>query len=141
MIGGIFMVLVTLWVYQSAVRAKVDRLLFWVALCAIVFLAVQVLSVNFNIYLLESFRGGEGDVDYERALTSIGDRKNEGGFQGLWGALLSIFLELMPPLAGVLVVAFIKTKFMLKEPLTITNLFSGIKEMFVGIKNSFKTTD
>ena len=141
MIGGIFMVLVALWIYQSAVRAKTDKVLFWVALCAVVFLAVQILAVNANIYLLESFKGGDVGGDYERAITSVGDRKNEGGFQGFWGVLLSVFLELMPPIAGVLVVAFIKTKFMLKEALTLSNLSSGIKEMFVGIKNSFKTAD
>lgn len=140
MIGGVFMVLVALWVYQSAVQAKVDKVLFWVALCAIVFLVVQVLAVNANIYILEGFKSDVGG-DYERAITSVGDRKNAGGFQGFWGMLLSVFLELMPPAAGVIVVAFIKTKFMLKEALTLANLFSGIKEMFVGIKNSFKTAD
>ena len=139
MIGGIIMVLVTLWVYQSGVRAKVDRLLFWVILCALIFLVVQWLAVYFNIAL--SARGTDVNIDYERAASSIGDRKNSGGFQGLWGSLKSVFFELFPPAVGFLTVAFIRTKLMLKESLSVSNLFSGLKEMFVGIKNSFKTAE
>ncbi len=140
MIGGIIMILVVLWVYQSAMRAKVEKVLFWVALCAVLFLIIQVLSVNFNIYLLEAFRGGGGDADYERDLVSVGDRKNEGGFQGFWGVLLSLFLELLPPVLGIVSVAFVRTKYMLKEELNLANMFSGIKELFIGIKDSFKTS-
>ena len=54
MIGGIIMILVVLWVYHSAVQAKVDKVLFWVVVCAAVFLTVQFLAVQMNIYLLES---------------------------------------------------------------------------------------
>jgi hypothetical protein len=53
---------------------------------------------------------------------------------------MPVIFELLPPTAGVLAVAFIRTRFILKEALTPANLFSGIKEMFVSIKNSFKTT-
>ena len=142
MIGGIVMILVVLWVYQSAMRAKVERVLLWVAVCAILFLIVQVFSVNFNIYILEALRGsGTGDENYERDLMSIGARKNEGGFQGFWGVLLSLFLELFPPAFGVVAVGLVRTKLILKEELNVKNIFSGIKELFVGIKNSFKTSD
>ena len=64
MIGGIVMILVTLWVYHSAVRAKVNKVLVWVAVCAGVFLAVQLFAVNLNIYLLEALKG-DGNVGYE----------------------------------------------------------------------------
>jgi len=141
MIGGIVMIIAALWVYQSAMRAKVNNVLMWVGICAVAFFVVQMLLVQFNIYILESIRGGEADTGYERDLLSIGDRKNEGGFQGAGGVLLSIFFELMPPIAGFLAVAVIRNKFVLKEEFNLSNLFSGIKEMFQGIKQSFKTTE
>jgi len=67
--------------------------------------------------------------------------KNEGGFQGAGGYLLSVFLELMPPLAGVLAVAFVRLKFVTKETFSVGNLFSGIKEMFTSIGQSFKSPE
>lgn len=139
MIGGIVMILVVLWVYHSAVQAKVDKVLFWVVVCAVVFLVVQFFAVQMNIYLLESLKGDIGS-DYERSIASIGDRKNQSGFQGFLGALLSVFLELMPPVLGVLAVAFVKTKFILKQELKLANLFSGMKETFLAIKESFKAS-
>ena len=142
MIGGIVMILVAVWVYQSAARAKTGNALFWVILCSAVFLAVQFMAVYFNVYLLETLKGGGFESGYERDIASIGDRKTKGGiFQGFSGTLLSIIFELTPPLLGVLAVAIIRTKFMLKEALNVSNLFSGIKELFVSIKESFKTSE
>ena len=54
---------------------------------------------------------------------------------------MSVFFELFPPFAGFLAVAVVKTLVIFKQPLTIGNLFGGIKEMFVSIKDSFKTTN
>jgi hypothetical protein len=140
MIGGIIMIFVVLWIYQSAMKEKVDNVLMWVAISAVVFYGVQMLMVSSNVYILESIRGGEADANYERALTSVGDRKNAGGFQGASGYLLSVFFELMPPIAGFLAVAFIRIKFITKASFSMGNLFSGIKEMFISIKESFKNT-
>ncbi len=138
MIGGILIILVAVWVYQSLMRANKENVMMWVAASAALFFAVQFLLVDVNIAIMEALKADpEG---YERDLTSIGDRKNEGGFQGFFGILTSVFFELFPPAAGVLAVALLKTLVILKQPLTIGNLFSGIKEMFVSIKNSFKTT-
>jgi len=141
MIGGILMVLAVVWVYQSAIKAKINNPLLWVAIAAGVFFAVQTLLVQGNVYILEALRGGSGDANYERDLLSVGDRKNEGGFQGAGGYLLSVFLELMPPLAGVLAVAFVRLKFVTKETFSVGNLFSGIKEMFTSIGQSFKSPE
>jgi hypothetical protein len=138
MIGGIIMIFAALWMYQSAMKAKVDNVVMWVAISVVVFYAVQLLMVSSNVYILEAIRGGEANTNYERDLTSIGDRKNAGGFQGVGGYLLSLFFELMPPIAGVLAVAVIRIKFVTKESFSVGNLFSGIKEMFLSIKNSFK---
>lgn len=140
MIGGIIMIIVALWAYQSAMKANTDKALMWVAICAGTFFVVQMLLVQVNVYLLESIRGSEADAGYERSLTSIGDRKNIGGFQGAGGALLSIFFELMPPAIGFLAAAFVRLKFITKERLTVGNLFGGLKDTFVSIKDSFKNT-
>lgn len=141
MIGGILMILTVLWVYQSVIKAKVNNPWMWVAIAAGVFFAVQMLLVQANVFILESIRGGEADANYERDLLSVGDRKNQGGFQGVGGFLLSVFFELMPPLAGVLAVAFVRLKFITKESFSIGNLFSGVKEMFSSITKSFKSPD
>ena len=141
MIGGILMILAVLWVYQSAMKAKINNPLMWVAIAAGVFFAVQALLVQANVYILEAVRGGAADAGYERDLLSIGDRKNQGGFQGVGGFLLSVFFELMPPIAGVIAVAVVRLKFVTKESFSIGNLFSGIKEMFSSILQSFKSPE
>lgn len=138
MIGGIFMIFVAVWVYQSAVRAKVNNMLYWVMGSAVTFFVVQFLLVEFDITLLESLRSSEGGASYEAV--NGADRKNEGDFQGFGGVLESLFFELMPQIAGFLAVAVVRNRFMLKEPLNVTNLFSGVKEMFLSIKNSFKAS-
>jgi hypothetical protein len=135
------MILAVLWIYQSAIKAKVSNPLMWVAIGAGVFFVVQMLLVQANVFILESIRGSGADANYERDLLSIGDRKNEGGFQGVGGFLLSVFFELMPPLAGVLAVAFVRLKFITKESFSVGNLFGGIKEMFTSITKSFKSPD
>ena len=138
MIGAIFMIFVAIWIYQSAARAKVQNMFYWVVGSIVTFFAVQFLLVEFDIYLLEALRSSEGGAVYEGE--NGADRKNEGDFQGFGGVLESLFFELMPQITGFLAVAILRNRFMLKEPLTVTNLFSGIKELFIGIKNSFKTT-
>jgi hypothetical protein len=141
MIGAAIMIFSILWVYQSAMRAKVSNPIIWVIGCAVVFFASQALLIGGSVDVLESLRGGEADANYERDLLSVGDRKNIGGFQDAKGTLVSVFMELMPPVAGFFIIAIIRNKFMLKEPLTIGNLFSGLKEMFQSIKQSFKTPE
>lgn len=137
MIGGVIMVLTCIWVYQSLMRAGKDNVTMWVAICGVIFFAVQFFLVDSTVYIMEALK--DAPEGYERELTSVGDRKNEGGFQGFFGVLLSLFLELMPPIAGFIAVAFVRTKVILKEALTPANLLSGIKEMFSSIKQSFKT--
>jgi hypothetical protein len=141
MIGAFIMIFSILWVYQSAVRGKVNNPIIWVIGCAAVFIASQTLLIWGSVDILETLRGGEADANYERDILSVGDRKNMGGFQGAKGTFISVFMELMPPVAGFLVIAIVRNKFMLKEPLTIGNLFGGLKEMFLSIKQSFKVPE
>lgn len=139
MIGGMIMILVAVWLYQSALKAKTSNLLMWVAVGSIAFFVVQLLMVEVNVNLLESLRSSETGAGYEAV--DGADRKNEGGFQGFGGVLESLFFELMPPFTGFLAAAFIRVKFITKEAIGITTLFGGLKEMFEGIKNSFKTSE
>ncbi|PPC90495.1 MAG: hypothetical protein CTY34_07570 [Methylobacter sp.] len=141
MIGGIIMIFAALWVYQSALKAKVSNVLMWVGVCVVAFFVTQTLLVQVNVYILELIRESESTAGYERDLTSIGDRKNEGGFQGVLGVLLSVFFELMPPLVAFLVVAIIRAKFVLKAGFSLDVLFGGFKEVFESIKQSFKPAE
>ena len=136
MIGGIVMVLTVIWVYQSLMKVKKNNVLFWVGGCALTFLVIQVLFYNINIMIINGLEGTVSE-EYDRELTSVGDRKTQ---EGAGGAILPVIFELLPPIAGFLMVAVIRTLFIMKEALTPANLFSGIKEMFSSIKNSFKTS-
>lgn len=140
MISGIIMVLVVIWVYQTALKAKTDNLLFWVAASGVIFLGVVGIFYFIDVATLESFRSSESTPGYEKDLLSVGDRKNEGGFEGGKGILLSTFFELMPSVAGFFAVAAFRVKFILKTTFAPANLFSGISEMFVSIGGSFKST-
>lgn len=137
MIGGIVMVLTTIWVYQTMIKTKKNNVLLWVAGCAIVFLVVQVMFYNVNIAIVDGMEGKDVGGEYDRDLTSVGDRKTQ---EGAGGWFMPVLFELLPPAAGVLSVALIRTVLILKEAVTPANLFSGIKDLFISIKDSFKTS-
>ncbi len=142
MIGAMVMIFVAIWIYQSAIKNNTGNAVMWACIAAGVFMASQLLLVNFQVFLLEEFRSDKGGENYERDLTSIGDRKNEGGFQSGGGVFLSLLLEFMPPVVGLLLAAVIRAVFMLKQGISINTLFGGIVEMFTetfaSIVNSFK---
>lgn len=137
MIGGIVMVLTAIWVYQSMMKAKKPNVLVWVAACAAAFFAVEFISQIFCIEIIDALGGKDIGDSYDRDLASVSDRRtqeNPGGF------FINSLCELFPSITGFLAVAVIRTLIILKEGLTPANLFSGVKEMFVSIKESFKTS-
>jgi hypothetical protein len=136
MISGMVMILVALWFYQSAMKAKVSNVLMWVAIGAIGFFALVSILQFVNIHILESFRASEGGANYE-ALQGA-DRKNAGDFLGFSGYLKSLYEELSPSIVGFLAIAVVRLKFITKESFSVANLFGGLKEMFQSIKQSFK---
>jgi len=145
MIGGIIIVLVAIWFYQTAVKAENQNAFLWVAIGAITFFAAQFMLVDLNVWILEIVRENRSaDLLPERDLISIGDRVTQDARGGVSGFLLSVFFELMPPVGGVVAAAFVRTLVMLKEKPTPANLFSGFGEMVKGIlmaiKDSVKTT-
>ena len=139
MISGMVMIFVALWFYQSAVKAKASNVIMWVAIGAVGFFVLQLLLVNVNIYILESFRASEGGAGYEAIQGA--DRKNEGDFLGFAGILKSLYLEISPSIVGFLAIAFVRLKFITKESFSVANLFGGLKEMFQNIKQSFKSPE
>ncbi|MEI8209575.1 MAG: hypothetical protein D0528_00435 [Methylococcales bacterium] len=137
MISGMIMIFVAIWIYQTAAKAKVGNVLLWVAGGAIAFFALVFLFQTININILESFRSSEGGAAYE-ALNGA-DRKNEGDFTGFGGIVKSLYEELSPSIISFVIIAFLRLKFITKEALSVNSLFSGLKEMFAGVKNSFKS--
>lgn len=139
MIGGMVMVFVALWIYQSAMKANLNNVIYWVAASAIAFYVAQFLLVEVNIYILESFRASEGGAGYEGIHGA--DRKNQGDFIGFVGILKSVYLELTPPIISFIGIAFLRLKFITKESFSVGALFGGIKEMFQSVKHSFKAPE
>ena len=137
MIGGIVMVLTAIWIYQTMMKAKKSNVLMWVAICAVGFFAVEFISQVFCIEIIDALGGKDIGDNYDRDLASVSDRRtqeNPGGF------FINALCELFPSIAGVLAIAAVRTLVILKEAPTPANLFSGIKEMFVSIKDSFKAS-
>ncbi len=135
MIGGIVMILTVIWVYQTLMKEKKGNVLLWVGICAVAFLAIQVLFYNINVMIVDAMEGKDVGGEYDRDLTSVGDRKTQ---EGAGGWFMPVVFELLPPIAGFLSVAVIRTLLIMKQALTPANLFSGVKEMFNSILNSFK---
>ena len=139
MISGMIMVFVAIWLYQSAMKAKLDNVILWVAGGAIAFFFLVFLLQYININILESFRASEGGSAYE-AINGA-DRKNQGDFTGFTGILKSLYEELSPSIISFLIIAFLRLKFITKESFSVANLFGGLKEMFQNIKQSFKSPE
>ncbi|MEI6146812.1 MAG: hypothetical protein WCP66_10375 [Methylococcales bacterium] len=133
------MIFIAIWLYQSAMKAKIDNAMIWVGGGAILFFFLVFLFQSININILESLRSSEGGSAYE-ALNGA-DRKNQGDFTGFAGILKSLYEEFSPSLFSFAIIAFLRLKFITKESLSAANLFSGISEMFQKIKQSFKSPE
>ena len=136
MISGIIMVLTVIWVYQSLVKVKKGNTLWWVAGCAALFFGTLVVADIFCIEIIDALGGKDIGGDYDPSLTDARDRKTQEAAGGLF---MPFICETFPSITSFLVVAVIRTQFILKAALTPANLFSGFKEMFISIKDSFKT--
>ncbi|MDD5462431.1 MAG: hypothetical protein PHG00_12485 [Methylococcales bacterium] len=120
-------------------KVKANNVMMWVAIGAVGFFALVWLLQSVNVYILESLRSNEGGAGYEAIQGA--DRKNQGDFLGFAGILKSLYLELSPSIIGFVAIAFVRLKFLTKENFSVSHLFSGIKEIFGSIKQSFKTTE
>jgi hypothetical protein len=138
MISGIVMSLTVIWVYQTLLKAKTKNLLLWVCACGALFLGGVFLMYIFCNEFVDIMEKDIGD-QYDPSLTDVRDRKTQ---EGPGGVIMPFLCELLPSVVGFFAVAFLRTQVILKQSLTPANIFSGIKEMFVSIKDSFtKTSD
>jgi hypothetical protein len=93
--------------------------------------------------LVQAEKTGRKDTDMGQfkdsscSMVHGGDRQDEERYLGFSGVLKSLYFELMPQIAGFLLIAFLRLKFITKEELNVTNALSGIKEIFTSIKQSF----
>ena len=148
MIGGFIIILVAMWMYQSALKSEKSNLLLWVVVGSITFFIVQMILVKMNIIVMDMIRESDGAIDAtNRSLISIGDRAGRDDNSGsLFGIIFSIYLELFPPFIGVVAAGLVRIFFILDEQPTKDNLvsylkinlFAGIVPMLVSIKDSFK---
>lgn len=107
MIGGLLTIFVACWVYQGAVSVNRGKIFKWVIIGAILFYVVQVTVMGLEIY----FFVDEDDAD----LTSE-----------LGGRIQATYRELMPSIIALLVAGVYRTKLVMKEKLSIGNIFSGM---------------
>lgn len=170
MIGGIIMVLVAIWIHQTAVRVKMPNALLWTAGAAVIFFVTQFVLIEVNIGLFDlggskteskamqsssdkacepvdasdkpkaDKDGDMGGLNSNCSVVHGADRQDEERYQGFGGVLKSLYFELFPQILSFLLIAFLRLKYITKEELSAANLFSGLKEMFVSIKDSFKAS-
>ena len=139
--GGLIAILIAIWIYRTAIEEKTGNALFWVAGSFVVYLAIQITMIYFNVMIIETF-----DTDISAAYDSAGglnarDNADTAGLQsGSGGTFIGIIFEILPFVVPFFAIAVIRLMLMLKQPFNFMALFGGIKEMFLSIKNSFKTT-
>ncbi|MDO9212568.1 MAG: hypothetical protein Q7U23_01895 [Methylococcales bacterium] len=171
MIGAVVMIFVAIWIYQTAIKAKMSNVIVWAAAAAAIFFVTQfmLIEVNVNVFSLDgskteskmmsstdeaceddkkaSVKEGEKDDDmgqFKNSSCSVvhgNDRQDEERYLGFSGMLKSLYFELAPQILGFLLIAFLRLKFITKEAMSVGNLFGGIKEMFQSIKQSFKSPE
>ena len=170
MIGGIIMILVAIWIHQTAVRVKMPNSMLWTAGAAVIFFVTQFVLIELNIGLFDldgtkteskqmlssSDKACEPVDANDKSKSKIDgdmsgltsncsnvhgeDRQDKERYQGFGGALKSLYFELFPQILSFLLIAFLRLKYITKEELNAGNLFSGLKEMFSSIKDSFKAS-
>lgn len=139
--GGIIAILVAIWVYRTALEHKTGNVFYWVAGSFVVFLLAQFLAIQFNGMIIEMF-----DTDTTAEYDTAGglkarDNSDTAGLQsGTGGSLIGVIFELLTWILPFFVVAILRQLIMLKQSFSLMGLFDGLKEMFISIKNSFKTS-
>lgn len=168
MIGAVVMIFVAIWIYRTALK---DKIMWAAAAAAIFFVTqFALIEVNVSVFDLDgskteskvmkgaadeacinddtkAVKAGDKDGDMgqfkESHCSAVHgeDRQDEERYQGFSGVLKSLFFELSPQILGFLLIAFLRLKIITKEQLSTATLFGGLKEMFVGIKDSFKSPE
>lgn len=141
MFGGLISILIAIWIYRTAVEAKTGNMLYWVVGSVVVFLSLQLMMTYFNAAIVDSFDRDLGTSYDSAGGLNVRDNSDTAGLQsGSGGTLIGIMFEILPLMVPFFVIAIIRQLLMLKQPFSFMGLFGGIKDMFAGIKNSFKTS-
>jgi hypothetical protein len=140
--GGIISILIAIWIFRTAREAKTGNTLYWVAGSVVVFLVVQTIMIYFNAMIIEIF-DGDVSIEYDNAGgLNARDNSDTAGLQsGTGGTFIGIIFEFLPFIVSFFVIAVLRLLVMLKQPFGFMPLFSGIKETFIGIGDSFKVSD
>lgn len=140
--SGIIAILIAIWIYRTAVDAKTGNTFYWVVGSVVVFMLLKAIMIYFNAMIIEIF-DGDVSLEYDNAGgLNRRDNSDTAGLQsGSGGTLIGILFELSPAIIPFFGVAVLRLLVMLKQPFGFLALFSGIKETFVAISNSFKTSD
>jgi hypothetical protein len=172
MIGAVITVFVAIWIYQSAMKAKLANVTMWWAGAAVAFYVMQVVLVGINVSVFDldgtktestamlkaddeaciamkaaqkaSLKAGEKDGDMGQfkdsscSMVHGEDRQDKERYSGFSGVLKSLYFELFPCILSFLAIAFLRVKFITKEAFSVTTLFGGLQEMFVGIYQDIK---
>lgn len=137
MIGGVIMVLTAIWVYQTLMKAKKPNVILWVAACAALFFITEFMVSLFCIEIIDALGGKDIGGNYDPSLAEVHDRKTQEGPGGL---IMPFLCELLPSFVGVVAVAAVQSAVILKQGLNPATMFGGMKEMFLSIRDSFKTS-
>ncbi len=141
MFGGLISILIAIWIYRTAIEAKTGNTLYWVAGSVIVFLSVQLMMTYFNAIIVDSYDRDLGGGYDDAGGLNVRDHSDTAGLQsGSGGTLIGIIFEILPLIVPFFIIAVIRQLLMLKQSFSFFGLFGGIKDMFAGIKNSFKNT-
>jgi len=140
--GGIISILIAIWIYRTAVEAKTGNALYWVAGSVIVFLVVQTIMIYFNAIIIDMFDTDISDTYDDAGGLNARDNSDRAGLEsGTGGTFIGILFELIPFIVPFFVIAILRLLVLLKQPFNFMALFGGIKEMFIAIGDSFKTTE
>ncbi len=140
-IGGIIAIFIAIWIYRTAQENKTGNGLYWVVGSFIVFLVVQFIMIKFNMVIIETFDTDiNSDYDTAGGLNNRDNSDTAGLQSGAGGTMIGIIFELLPWVVPFFVIAIVRQLFMLKQSFSFMGLFGGLKEMFSGIKDSFKTS-
>lgn len=137
--GGIIAIFTAIWIYRTAIEAKTGNAVLWVAGSFVMYLALQMLIIYCNATIVEIF-DRDISVEYDNAGgLNARDHSDTAGLQsGPFGTFIGVMFELATFIIPFFVVAIVRLKLMLKQPLSFPNLFGGIGSMFAAIGASFK---
>ena len=104
----------------------------WAGIGAVLFFVVQYALVWMNIFYIDM--GMNETTSMDRGMAEVGDRVTSKGSGSFLKILADIYYELFPVILGFAAAAVFRVLVIMKEKITLQNLFSGLKEIFPKIE-------